>query len=159
MKKEKKRKEEEISIIASGDMEKIKAAIKEYAFTVGTQMLLLLPENREVLKLYVSLRKPCRDCVHAILLGDFDKKIIDNAVMANCLDEENEILLVERYPNLVTRYCRTNPAGPYLHEGAYLAALKNERLAKVVKEYPHQGATIKMGDLFSTEMLAKLGYC
>ncbi|MBP5399476.1 MAG: hypothetical protein J6Y53_03565 [Alphaproteobacteria bacterium] len=159
MKKEKKRKEEELSIIASGDMERIKGAIRDYAFTVGTQMRLLLPENIEILKLYVSMRKPCRDCVCAILLGDYDKKIVDNAVMANCLDEQNEVLLVKRYPNLVTRYCRTNPAGPYLHEGAYFEALKNERLAKVVRPYPQQGASLKLGDMFTPEMLKKLGYC
>ena len=159
MKQEKKRKEEELSIIATGDMAKIEKAIKEYAFTVGTQMLLLLPENIEILRLYLKFRKPCRDCVHGILLGNYDKKIIDAAVMANCLDEDNEIILVEKYPHLVTRYCRTNPAGPYLHEGAYWAALKNVRLAKVVNPYPSVGATLKMGDMFTPEMLKKLGYC
>ena len=153
----KRNKKEEFEVIATGNMAKIEKAIKEYAFSSSTQLLLLAPENSEVLQVYLALRKPCKKFVKEVLTGNYDKSIVERSVIGNSLDEENEILLVENYPEFVVRYTEENPSGPYLHNGAYEIAQENEDLGAIVQEYPHQEATILMGSMFSPEMLAKLG--
>ncbi len=155
----KRSKKEELGIIASGDMVKIENAIKDYAFTPGVQGALLEPENAAILKLYLSLRKPCKDFVEKVLIGDYDENLVEASVVGNSLDEENEILLVERYPHLVKSYCNENPAGPYLHESAYEIAAQNKELADFVKVRPVEEASQNLGEMFSPEILKKLGYC
>lgn len=155
----KRSKKEELGIIASGDMLKIKKAIEDYAFTSETQIALLRPENSEILNLYLTLRKPCKDFVEKVLIGDYDENLVEASVVGNSLDADNEIILIERYPYLVKRYCEENPAGPYLHERAYEVAVENEELATFVQKRPIKAAAQNLGEMFSPEILKKLGYC
>ena len=152
------KKKEELKIVATGDMNKIASAVKNHAFSGGTQIALLAPEYRKVLDLYLTLRKPCREFVKIILTSCEDLALIEPAVVGNSLSEENELLLVEKYPHLVEKYLGENPSGPYLCEKAYEVAVQNDTLAGVVKKRPEcKPAMSSMGSLFSPELLAKLG--
>lgn len=159
MKRMKRNKKEELALVASGDVQNIAREIQKYAFTPGTQVELLKPQYEEVLKLYLSMRKPCKDFVKVILVGDYPRDLVRSSIIGNSLSADNEIVLVERFPELVKAYCEENPRGPYLSDEAYDVASKNEELLGLVqkKEHNFRSATTNLGGLFSSEMLAKLG--
>lgn len=158
LKQKNMKKAEEMSLIKAGNMNSIERAVKQHAFCAPTQIMLLEPEYRPVLDLYLNLRKPCRDFVKVILTGKYTADIVKASVVGNTLSEENEVLLIQNFPNLVQEYLVNNPNGPYLTDAGYNVAIENEKLSSVVPKRPEcKPATSSLGSLFSPEMLSKLG--
>ena len=145
--------------IETGNYEKVKAAIKAHAFHPGTQVVLLNPEYETILGLYLAIRKPCREFVGELLKGQKRPDwVVYASIVGNSLSEENEVLLVENYPQYVVAYTEENPQGPYLGDDAYERAKRVPALAGKVKKMPAPAAaTTSLGGMFSPEMLAKLG--
>jgi len=152
-----RKKAEELELIATGDKDKIRQAIQDHAFNPATQITLLEPENKEILDLYLSIRKPCREFVKTVLEGDYNEELVKSSVVGNSLSKENEMLLVGRYPDMVEAYQENNPNGPYLCDEAYEKAQENQEIAGIAKKFEIKSASLNMGSMFSPEVLKKLG--
>lgn len=139
-------KERDMSVIESGNMATIEAAIREFAFDQETQILLIKnPALHPVLNLYMSIRKLGKQPITHLLStprGKYDEALIKAAVIGNILSEHNEGLLEQNYPELLTDYL------------AAKKAIEDEKEAEMSKYRKTSGTSL--GNFFTPEMRAKL---
>ena len=152
----------DMAVINSGNMEKIEAAIREYAFDQDTQIFLIKhSELRPILNLYMSIRKLGKQAITHLLNGKYDIELVRAAVIGNSLSEHNEGLLIKFYPELAEEYLEAKPEGErFFSSEAIEDVAKEAGLEVIVTHYPrpvfNKPASQSLGGLFSPEMLAKL---
>ena len=165
MAKKKTNKMADMAVINSGNMEKIEAAIREYAFDQETQIFLIKhSELRPILNLYMSIRKLGKQALTHLLsapAGKYTPELIRSAVVGNSLNEHNEELLIEFYPELLEDYLTANPNGSYFSSGEVEELAKEAGYEDIIKRHPrpvfNKPALQSLGGMFTLEMLAKLG--
>ena len=136
----------DLAIIETGNREYIKAEIKAFAFDQETQNLLIKkPEMRPILELYMSLRKLGPQPIAMLLStkrGEYPLELIRSAITGHILNERNEELLEQNYPELLEEYLATKKA---------IEAEKEKEMSKYRKTSGQA-----LAGLFTPEMLAKL---
>lgn len=147
--------------VLNSSIEEQKAYFKKYWLLPAHQLLLLEPGREESRDLYLSMRRPCKEFVTSVLSEDEpNMDLVRRSVVGCSLSPENEVLLVELEDwDLLEAYSKENPQRTYLSGEAieYLKELGQSYLAQKSSAPEVVHASISMGDLFSPEMLAKLG--
>ncbi len=157
-------KERDMSVIESGNMATIEAAIREFAFDQETQILLIKnPALHPVLNLYMSIRKLGKQPITHLLStprGKYDESLVKTAVIGNVLSEANEKLLLVSYPELAELYLQNNPNGSYFSTKNVEDTAKEAGLSALVQKYPRphfcKPCSMSMSSLFTPEIRAKL---
>lgn len=147
--------------VLNSSIEEQKAYFEKYWLLPANQLLLLEPERKESRDLYLSMRRPCKEFVNAVLSAEEpDMDLVRRAVVGCSLNPENEVLLVELEDwDLLAAYSKENPQGTFLSDDAIecLEELGQDELAEKYAAPEVKHASTSMGGLFSAEMLAKLG--
>ncbi len=147
--------------VLNASLEEQKAYFEKYWLLPANQLLLLEPERKESRDLYLSMRRPCKEFVNAVLSAEEpDMDLVRRAVVGCSLNPENEVLLVELEDwDLLEAYSKENPQGTFLSDDAVecLEELGQDELAEKYAAPEVKHASTSMGGLFSAEMLAKLG--
>lgn len=147
--------------VLNSSIEEQKAYFEKYWLLPAHQLLLLELERKESRDLYLSMRRPCKEFVTALLsLDDPDMDLVRRSVVGSSLSPENEVLLVELEDwSLLEEYSKENPQGMYLSDEAIecLEELEQDELAEKYAAPEVKHASTSIGGLFSQEMLAKLG--
>ena len=147
--------------VLNSSLEEQKAYFEKYWLLPSSQLLLLEPERKETRDLYLSMRRPCKEFVTAVLSAEeVDMELVRKSVVGCSLHPYNEELLVglEEW-ELLADYVKENPSGPYLSEEAIelLQDMEQFELAEKYSKPVSTAATTGLGGLFTPEMLAKLG--
>ena len=147
--------------VLNASLEEQKAYFEKYWLLPANQLLLLEPGREESRDLYLSMRRPCKEFVNAVLSAEEpDMDLVRRSVVGCSLSPENEVLLVELEDwDLLEAYSKENPQGIYLSDDAIecLEELGQGELAEKYAAPEPVHATTSMEGLFSPEMLAKLG--
>lgn len=147
--------------VLNSSIEEQKAYFEKYWLLPSSQLLLLEPERKESRDLYLSMRRPCKEFVTAVLSAEEpDMDLVRRSVVGCSLSPENEVLLVELEDwDLLEAYSKENPKGMYLSDDAIecLEELEQDKLAEKYAAPEVKHASTSVGGLFSPEMLAKLG--
>lgn len=147
--------------ILNSSLEEQKAYFEKYWLLPSSQLLLLEPERKESRDLYLSMRRPCKEFVTAVLSAEeVDIELVRKSVVGCSLHPYNEELLVDLEDwELLADYVKENPSGPYLSEEAIelLQDMEQFELAEKYSKPVSTAATTGLGGLFTPEMLAKLG--
>ena len=147
--------------VLNSHLEKQKAYFEKYWLLPSSQLLLLEPEREKTRDLYLSMRRPCKEFVTAVLEADeVDMELVRKSVVGCSLHPYNEELLVDLEDwELLADYVKENPSGPYLSEEAIelLQDMEQFELAEKYSKPVSTAATTGLGGLFTPEMLAKLG--
>ena len=147
--------------VLNSSLEEQKAYFEKYWLLPSSQLLLLEPEREKTRDLYLSMRRPCKEFVTAVLEADeVDMELVRKSVVGCSLHPYNEELLVDLEDwELLADYVKENPSGPYLSEEAIelLQDMKQFELAEKYSKPVSTAAATGLGGLFTPEMLAKLG--
>ena len=147
--------------ILNSSLEEQRAYFEKYWLLPSSQLLLLEPERKESRDLYLSMRRPCKEFVTAVLEADeVDMALVRKSVVGCSLHPYNEELLVDLEEwDLLADYVKENPMGPFLSEEAIelLQDMEQFELAEKYSKPVSTAATTGLGGLFTPEMLAKLG--
>lgn len=147
--------------VLNSSLEEQKKYFEEFWLLPSSQLLLLEPERKESRDLYLSMRRPCKQFVTAVLeVEEVDIELARKSVVGCSLHPENEMLLVDLEDwDLLADYVKENPEGPYLSEEAIelLEDMEQYELAEKYAKPAAATATTGLGSLFTPEMLAKLG--
>ena len=147
--------------VLNSSLEDQKAYFEKYWLLPSSQLLLLEPKREKTRDLYLSIRRPCKEFVTAVLEADeVDMELVRKSVVGCSLHPYNEELLVDLEDwELLADYVKENPSGPYLSEEAIelLQDMEQFELAEKYSKPVSTAATIGLGGLFTPEMLAKLG--
>lgn len=147
--------------VLNASLEEQKTYFEKYWLLPSSQLLLLEPERKESRDLYLSMRRPCKEFVTAVLSEEKpDMDLVRRSVVGCFLSPENEVLLVELEDwDLLEAYSKENPQGMYLSDEAIevLEELGQDELAEKYAAPEVKHASTSVGGLFSPEMLAKLG--
>lgn len=147
--------------VLNSSLEEQREYFQKYWLLPANQLLLLEPGREESRDLYLSLRRPCKEFVEAVLSEDEpNMDLVRRSVVGCSLSPENELLLVKLENwGLLEEYAKENPQGYYLSDEAldYLEELGQDVLVEKYSAPEVVHATTSMGGLFSPEMLAKLG--
>ena len=123
--------------VLNASLEEQKKYFEEFWLLPSSQKLLLLPEYKQSLDLYLSMRRPCKEFVTAVLSAeDVDLGLVRRSVVGCSLHPENEVLLVE--------------LGNW-------DLLEEYELAEKYAAPEVVSASTSLGGLFTPEMLAALG--
>ena len=145
--------------VLNSSLEEQKAYFKKYWLLPSSQLLLLEPERKETRDLYLSMRRPCKEFVTAVLSAEeVDMELVRKSVVGCSLHPYNEELLVGLEDwELLADYIKENPSGPYLSEEAIelLQDMEQFELAEKYSRPATTTATTGLGSLFTPEMLAK----
>ena len=147
--------------VLNSSLEEQKKYFEEFWLLPSSQLLLLEPERKESRDLYLSMRRPCKQFVTAVLEAEeVDIELARKSVVGCSLHPENEMLLVDLEDwDLLADYVKENPEGPYL-SGEAIELLKDMEQYELAEKYAKPAAataTTGLGSLFTPEMLAKLG--
>ena len=147
--------------VLNASLEEQKKYFEEFWLLPSSQKLLLLPEYKQSLDLYLSMRRPCKEFVTAVLSAeDVDLGLVRRSVVGCSLHPENEVLLVELGDwDLLEEYSKENPQGQYLSDEAIecLEDMAEYELAEKYAAPEVVSASTSLGGLFTPEMLAALG--
>ena len=145
--------------VLNSSLEEQKKYFEEYWLLPSSQLLLLAPERKESRDLYLSMRRPCKQFVTAVLEGEEpDMELVRKSIVGCSLHSENEMLLVDLEEwEILADYVKENPSGPYLSEEAIelLQDMEQFELAEKYSRPATTTATTGLGSLFTPEMLAK----
>ncbi len=147
--------------VLNASLEEQKKYFEEFWLLPSSQKLLLLPEYKQSLDLYLSMRRPCKEFVTAVLSAeDVDLGLVRRSVVGCSLHPENEVLLVELGNwDLLEEYSKENPQGQYLSDEAIecLEDMAEYELAEKYAAPEVVSASTSLSGLFTPEMLAALG--
>lgn len=147
--------------VLNNSLKEQKEYFEKYWLLPSSQLLLLESGREESRDLYLSMRRPCKEFVTAVLSEEKpDMDLVRRSVVGCSLSPENEVLLVELEDwDLLEAYSKENPQGTFLSDEAIecLEELGQDELAEKFAAPEVVHASTSMGGLFSPEMLAKLG--
>ena len=125
-KNKKMKKEEEIALIKSGNIETLTKAIKNYALSPKAQCILLEAGNETLCDLYLKLRRPCAQFVAKAFKKYGDNKDIIKKICVGCsLSEDNEASFVRLFADdavTLEEYLRECPEGPTFLDSTFEVA-------------------------------------